>query len=292
MRALPRRLGLLLSFISCANAGGEESPARAARGALLARVGSVELREADLQRAMRREPGASPERFESPAARRELVDGLVRFELLAQAAERAGLTQDPEALHAQRQIAVSKLVNDRLGAVAKPESVSRLDVEREYMRLQAREFTLPEAAHVQRIRVSEEARAVRVAEQARALAPADERAFAELAMRVSEDAATRANGGDLGFVDKNSRLLPTPLVEAALAMKVPGEVRGPLATDGGYEILRLVSRRAAAVSPLSSVEEPIKQRLYRERRAQALDALIERLRLETPVELSPEPPIR
>lgn len=289
MRALPRPLWLLLSFISCANAGGEESHVRAARGALLARVGTVELREADLQRAMRREPGASPERFESPDARRELVDGLVRFELLAQAAERAGLMQDPEALHAQRQIAVSKLVNDRLGAVAKPESVSRLDVEREYMRLQAREFTLPEAAQVQRIRVSEEARAVRVAEQARAFAPADERAFAELAMQVSEDPATRAHGGDLGFVDKNSRL-PRPLVEAALAMRMPGEVRGPLATDGGYEILRLVSRRAAAVSPLSSVEEPIKQRLYRERRAKALDALIEKLRRETPVDSRPAAP--
>jgi peptidyl-prolyl cis-trans isomerase C len=282
------RLGLVLVLASCAKGASNGGSAEAARGALIARVGKVELREADIKRAMARDPGASRERFESAEARRELVDGLVRFELLAQAAERAGLTQDPDAIHALRQIAVTKLVNEALGEVAKPESISQADVEREYRRLQAGEFTLPEAAQIRHIRVADEKRAARVAEQARAIAPADDRAFAALATSASDDAATRASGGDLGFVDKSSRL-PSALVAAALALKTPGEVAGPLATDQGYEILRLVSRRAAAVSPLSSVEEPIKQRLYRERRAKALDELIVKLRRETPVELLKSP---
>jgi hypothetical protein len=34
------------------------------------------------------------------------------------------------------------------------------------------------------------------------------------------------------------------------------------------------------------VEEPLRQRLYRERRAKALDDLIARLRQQTPVEVS------
>lgn len=236
---------------------------------------------------MARDPGTSAERFDSPAARRELLEGLIRFELLAQAADRAGLTKDPDALHALQQIAVTKLVNKTLGDVASPEAIPKADIEREYAARQASDFTLPAAAQVRHIRVSDAQLASRLAARARALEPADDRAFATLASSASEDVASRATGGDLGFVDKNSRL-PRAIVEAALNLKTPGEVAGPIQTDAGYEILRLVSRRAAAVSPLSSVEEPIRQRLYRERRAKALDAFIARLRAETPIEL-PEP---
>jgi peptidyl-prolyl cis-trans isomerase C len=283
---------LLLAFVlllgSCSKGADPGKPsgdqAAAGRGALVARVGKVELHEDDLQRAMARDPGASPERFNNPAARRELIDGLIRFELLAQAADRAGLTKDPDAMHALQQIAVTKLVNQTLGATAAPEAITKADIEREYAARQASEFTLPGAAQVRHIRVSDRKLAERLAAQARALAPSDDRGFANLASSHSEDATTRTTGGDLGFIDKTSRL-PPAVVEAALSLKTPGDVAGPLNTDAGFEILRLVSLRAAAVSPLSSVEEPIRQRLIRERRAKALDELIARLRKETPVEI-------
>jgi peptidyl-prolyl cis-trans isomerase C len=270
-----------------ADSGGQGGGqgAAPARGALVARVGQVELREDDVQRAMARDPGASPERFQSPAARLELIDGLIRFELLAQAADRAGFTKDPDAIQALRQIAVTKLVNSTLGAVASPEVVTKADVEREYAARQASEFTLPEAWQVRHIRVSDAKLADRLAVQARKLGPADDRGFASLASSASEDVATRTTGGELGFVDRSSRL-PRAVVEAVASLKAPGEVAGPIKTDAGYEILRLIVRRAAAVSPLSSVEEPIRQRLYRERRAKALDDFIGKLRRETRVEIS------
>ena len=275
----------MLSLGSCSKAVGVDEHGRDQnRGALIARIGTVELREEDVQRAMAREPGASRERFEAPAARRELIEGLIRFELLAQAAEKAELTKDPDAIHALQQIAVTKLVNQTLGAVASPESITKADVEREYLSRQASEFTLPPAAHVRHIRVSEAKLAERLAARARTLPPGDDRAFATLASSSSEDTATCASGGDLGFVDRNSKL-PRALVDAALSLKTPGEVTGPLAIDGGYEVLRLVNLRAAAVSPLSSVEEPIRQRLYRDRRARALDDFVARLRNETTVEV-------
>jgi parvulin-like peptidyl-prolyl isomerase len=250
----------------------------------VARIGKVALCEADVQRAMRRDPGASPNRFETPEARKELIDGLVRFELLVQAAERAGLTQDPDALHALQQIAVTKLVNQTLGAAAAPESIRQADVERDYRARQASEFTLPEAAHVRHLRVSQRALAERLATRAKALRPEDDAGFAALATKYTEEDATRALGGDVGFVDETSNL-PSAVVEAALALENPGDVVGPFETDRGWEVVRLVSRRAAAVSPLSSVQESIRQRLYRERRAQALDELVAKLRRETPVQV-------
>ena len=280
---------LLASCASCSNASSVAQPApsaaaAASHGALVARIGQVELREDDVLRAMARDPGASPERFKKPEARRDFVDGLVRFELLAQAADRAGLTKDPDAVHALQQIAVTKLVNQTLGAIAAPETLTQADVEREYYARQASDFTLPPAARVRHIRVSDAKRAQQLATRAKALAPGDDRSFAALATEASEDAATRASGGDLGFIDKTSHL-SISLVSTALSMKAPGEIAGPIEVDSGYEILRLVSIRAAAVSPFSSVEEPIRQRLYRERRAHALEDYIAQLRKETRVEI-------
>jgi peptidyl-prolyl cis-trans isomerase C len=289
----PLPLVLLLLLGSCSKAtepGGQNGDAGAqARGALVARVGKVELHEEDLRQAMARDPGTSAQRFESVAAQRELLDGLVRFELLAQAADKAGFTKDPEAIHALQQIAVTKLVNQTLGAVAAPETITAEDIQRDYAARQASEFTLPPAAEVRHILISDAKRAEHLAQEARALAPADDRGFASFASSSSEDSATRASGGDLGFIDKSSRL-PSAIVEAALNLKTPGEVVGPLQTPSGYEILRLVSLRAGAVSPLSSVAEPIRQRLYRERRAKALEAFIARLRAETPVEIIEQKP--
>lgn len=274
---------LLLLIAACSKKPPEKASELGA-GGLVARVGKVEIHEADLLRAMARDPGATPERFKSAEARRELVDGLVRFELLVQAAERAGLTKDPDAIHAQQQIAVTKLVNRALGEVANPESITQADVEREYAARQASEFTLPEAARVRHILISDAKQAELVFARARALPPNDEQAFAALASSASQDAATRATGGDLGFVDQNSRLAP-PIVQAALSLKVPGELAGPIRTDSGYEIVRLVSRRGRVVSPLSAVQGQVRQRLYQERRSQALESLIARLRAETPVDV-------
>ncbi len=276
----------LLLLASCSKKADVSRQAVPAPSRLVARVGQVQLRDDDVQRAIARDPGASAERFQSPSARRELIDGLVRFELLAQAADRAGLTKDPDAVHALRQIAVTKLVNKTLGAVAAPETISKADIEREYAARQASEFTLPPAAQVRHIRVSDPKLAAQLAARAKALAPADDRGFANLASSHSEDLATRAAGGDLGFIDKSSRVSPA-LVEAALGMKTPGDVVGPIPSDSAYEILRLVTLRAAAVSPLSSVEEPLRQRIYRDRRAKALDEFIARLQKETPVEIVP-----
>lgn len=265
-------------------AGCSQSPESTEKSPLVARLGSVELHEDDVQRAIAREPGGSAERFRDPAARRELIDGLVRFELLAQAADRAGLTKDPDAVHAMRQIAVTKLVNQTLGEVAAPESITQADIERDYLAHQASEYTLPQATRVRHVRVADAAAADALAARARALAADDDAGFAALASKSSEDSATRDTGGDLGFVDERSHL-PTVIVKAATSLKTPGEISGPFQSEGGYEILRLVSLRGAIVSPLSSVQEPIRQRLYRERRTQALDAFIARLRAETPVDV-------
>jgi peptidyl-prolyl cis-trans isomerase SurA len=82
--------------------------------------------------------------------------------------------------------------------------------------------------------------------------------FAKLAREVSDDAATRSEGGDLGFFGKD--MLPKPIEELVFAMK-PGEVRGPVRADRGFHVIKLVDRKIKDAKPLDDVKDDIRMQL-------------------------------
>lgn len=70
--------------------------------------------------------------------------------------------------------------------------------------------------------------------------------FAEVAKAKSQDGAA-ANGGDLGWFDL-SAMVP-PFAEAVAAMK-PGEIKGPVQTEYGWHVIKLMESRLAAAPTL------------------------------------------
>jgi len=82
--------------------------------------------------------------------------------------------------------------------------------------------------------------------------------FAKLAREYSQDAGTRAEGGDLGFIGRD--ILPKPLEELVFSMKV-GDVKGPVRADRGFHIIKLVDTRAKDAKPFADVQDEIRVRL-------------------------------
>ena len=82
--------------------------------------------------------------------------------------------------------------------------------------------------------------------------------FAKLAREYSQDAGTRAEGGDLGFIGRD--ILPKPLEELVFSMNV-GEVKGPVRADRGFHIIKLVDKRAKDSKPFADVQDEIRVRL-------------------------------
>ncbi|MES1157485.1 MAG: peptidylprolyl isomerase [Haliangium ochraceum] len=82
--------------------------------------------------------------------------------------------------------------------------------------------------------------------------------FAKLAREYSDDAATRAEGGDLGYFGKD--LLPKPIEELVFAMS-PGQVRGPVRADRGFHVIKLIDRKTTDAKPLAEVEDEIRMQL-------------------------------
>lgn len=82
--------------------------------------------------------------------------------------------------------------------------------------------------------------------------------FAKLAKEYSEDAGTRAEGGDLGFIGRD--ILPKPLEELLFSMQV-GDVRGPVRADRGFHVIKLVDKRTKDAKPFADVQDDIRIRL-------------------------------
>jgi len=82
--------------------------------------------------------------------------------------------------------------------------------------------------------------------------------FAKLAREYSEDAGTRAEGGDLGFIGRD--ILPKPMEELVFSMRV-GEIRGPVRADRGFHVIKVVDKHAKEAKPFAEVQDDIRIRL-------------------------------
>ncbi|MBF5041448.1 peptidylprolyl isomerase [Aggregicoccus sp. 17bor-14] len=91
--------------------------------------------------------------------------------------------------------------------------------------------------------------------------------FAQLAQAKSEDAGSKARGGDLGWVEKGT--LPQPLGEAVFALKA-GEVSQPVESQFGVHLVKVEEKQAAKSKSLQDATAEIARTLYTKEQALAL----------------------
>jgi len=106
--------------------------------------------------------------------------------------------------------------------------------------------------------------------------------FAKLAREVSDDAATRAEGGDLGYFGRD--MLPKPIEELVFAMQ-PGEVRGPVRADRGFHVIKLVDRKTKDAKPLDDVKDDIRMQLRQKDMERQTKIYLAELRKKTLVDI-------
>jgi peptidyl-prolyl cis-trans isomerase D len=126
-------------------------------------------------------------------------------------------------------------------------------------------FETPELAHAAHIliRVPDQAgdnvRQQKLALAERLLAEArGGKDFAALAREFSDDKGSAANGGDLGNFTRGTMV---PAFEQAAFNLKPGEISGPVETQFGFHIIKLLALTEARVQPLAEVADEIKRAL-------------------------------
>jgi peptidyl-prolyl cis-trans isomerase D len=145
-------------------------------------------------------------------------------------------------------------------AIRQKVSVTGQQIER-YYNENVDQFTTPEQVHAEHILLKTEgkddAAVKKQAEQILAQAKSGAN-FEDLAKKYSEDDASKAKGGDLDYCGRGQMV--KEFDEAAFAAK-PGDIVGPVKTQFGYHIIKVLDHRQAQTKPLSEVRSQIEDQL-------------------------------
>jgi peptidyl-prolyl cis-trans isomerase C len=223
-------------------------------------------------------------RYTSLEQKKEFLDNLIRFEVLAREAKRRGFDQDPEVVRTMKKMMIQKLMTSEFAAAIKPEDISDEEL-RAYYEEHKDEYNVAEQVRVSAIVLGNAKTAREVAKAAHAAAgPANNKAFQDLVREHSTDKVSRARGGDLRFFDRTTKEVPAPVVEAAFGLAQTGDVAGPIDTgDGTFYIIKQTGKRPAVTKTFDDLKRKLQNRLYRDKRTTAQKDFIAGLRAKATI---------
>jgi parvulin-like peptidyl-prolyl isomerase len=254
---------------------------------VVAQVGDEVITVGDVQERINKQSPFIRARYTTLDKKKEFLDNLVRFEVMATEAQKRGYDKDPEVQRVMKQQMISKFLQKDFESTLKVEDVPDADVEK-YYKDHPEEFNKKDEVRVSEILVKDKPKADKAYAEAKALskvAGADQKGFRDLVTKYSEDEESKARGGDLTFFDKDSTAYPKPVVEAAFKLGDVGDLSAPVKTDKGWVVLKLTQKRPGFNRPLAEVKRQIQQRLFRDTRTKKLDAFIADLKKNTNIQI-------
>src|SRR5262245_8626012 len=110
---------------AAAAGGGPSAPAQSAEAPRtpLAKVGSGTNTLGELQDKLNRQSPYIRARYTSLEQKKEFLDSLIRFEVLAKEAAKRGYDKDPEVLRTMKQVMIQKLMKEEFETRLTPESI-------------------------------------------------------------------------------------------------------------------------------------------------------------------------
>jgi peptidyl-prolyl cis-trans isomerase C len=225
----------------------------------------------------------------------ELLDSMVRSELLFAAARNEKYENDPEVIAQVKQVMVGKYLRDNLEPKLAQLKATEQEMEAYYYAHPA-EFGSHAMVHAALIRIAvspkatgeKRANLLKRAESARAEALALEPgvpAFGSIAVRYSEEQESRYRGGDIGWLQTGTMdgRWDRKVSEAIYALKTPGQVSPVIAASDGYYIVKLVETKGATVRPFAEVKEGVRYQVIQEKRKKVEQEFMEQLKNRIPV---------
>ncbi len=269
-------LAAVLGLAACSRAGGaDQAPERGDRA--VAKVDKTTVWTSDVKREAVAQGliGEGEPLDVSSDLFRRVLDEVVDQKLLAAEALKRKLDKDPAA---QRRLAAARerILGDMLVESVVSEAVNDGAIRGLYQEQQklakrseeikARQIVLATAADAEAVK--------------KLLASGA--SFEALAMERSTDAATRFNGGDLGYFTVD--VMPEAY-DAALKTAKPGQVVGPFPVEGGVALVKVEDRRLEQPITLEAARPQIVRFLTYDQ----IRDLLEKLRSKSKVQLLVKP---
>ncbi len=306
----PILLALLLVF-AIAGCGGTDTEKKEtatkdttgsvkATGNVVATVNGSSISMDDYKARMERQSPYVRGRYNTLERKEEFLSNMVRFELLAQEAERRGFDKDPEVVRAAKQVMIQKLTREEFDEKLDREDVPEEDI-RKYYGEHLSEYVRPGMVRASQILIKTDPKATKAdidAAKKRALKiykevqknASDISSFRKLAKEYSEDTATKNRGGDMGYFARTEEggPLPKELSDAIWKLKEINDIAPLVKTDKGFHIVRLTGRREPVERTLEQVRSQIRSRLYKETRTEKFDAFVAKLKENAAIDINRE----
>lgn len=206
---------------------------------------------------------------DGPQLQGAVKEELVRREILAQEAKKAGMDKD-SVIQGQMELAKQAvLIRVYLSNYVRNNPISDAQLKAEYELIKnslgATEY------HARHILVENEA-------EAKAIIAALNKGekFAELA-KQSKDPGSKNNGGDLGWSTPASYV--KPFAEAMVALKTGEYSKDPVKSDFGFHVIQLEETRPLTPPPFEQVKQQLQQRAGQ----QQVENLVKELRAKAKV---------
>jgi peptidyl-prolyl cis-trans isomerase C len=267
--------------------GGPTSPPQSAEElkAPLAKIDDVTITLGEFQERINRQSPYIRARYTSLEQKKEFLDSLVRFEVLAKEAYRRGLDKDPEVVRTMKQVMIQKLMRDEFDAKVTAEAVPEAEM-KAYYDANLSEYVKPEEVRASAIIVKNKAQADRVALEAKGDAGKTNKGFRDLVMKYSADEDTKLRGGDLRYFDATTKDLPAPVVRGAFALINTGDVSGVIdGGNGNFYVLKQTGRRKGMTKSFEDAKAAIRNKLFRENRLKAQKDFVDNLRNKSKIEI-------
>lgn len=209
------------------------------------------------------------------------VDAYLKSVKIDDAAVKAFYDANPNAFEVPEEVKLEyvTLSPDTLGAQI---DVDSAEVKKQYTD-NARQYGKPEEREAAHILIAvkpdasaeEKANAKKKAEEIAAQAKKNPAQFGELAKKLSQDPGSAAQGGDLGFFARDGSMVK-PFEDAVFSMK-EGEIAGPVQTDFGWHVIKLVAVNPAKQQSFDEVKAQIEQDLKRQKASRKFAEAAEQL---------------
>jgi len=262
MKRLPSRLALslLASFFVAWSAHAADPVATVNGTAIPASRAAVMMDEQKAQGA--------PESAELKDAIRE---ELIRREVLAQAASKAGFDKRSE-IQAQMDLArQAVLIRAYLQDYVKNNPVSDAELQKEYDVIKARMTGKEYKARHILVETEDEAKAVIDSLKAGT-------DFAELSAKHSKDPGSKDRGGELGWSSPD--MFVKPFSDAMVALEKGQRTAAPVKSDFGYHVIQLDDVRDVQPPPMEEVKPQLQQRIQQSKVETHLNELREKAKVK------------
>ena len=244
----------------------------------LATIDDVVITLGEFQERLNRQSPYIRARYTSLEQKKEFLDNLVRFEILAKEALRRGYDRDAEVVRTMKQVMIQKLIAEEFDQKLTASSITDEELQKAYNANLA-EYVQPEEVRASAIIIKNKAQADRVALEAQGEAGKTNKGFRDLVMKYGQDEDSKLRGGDLRYFAIDNKDIPKPVVEAAFALAQTGDVSGVVAAgDGNFYILKQTGRKKSMTKTFEDAKGMIRNKLFRDKRVVVQDQFLADLR--------------